>query len=66
MSDLQETFGNIRRYKMMLNPLKCVFGVPAGKLLCFIVSLRVIEVNPKKSRPSSTSKGQLVSKMCND
>jgi hypothetical protein len=33
---------------MMLNPLKCVFGVPAGKLLGFIVSHRGIEVNPEK------------------
>ncbi|KAK1669791.1 hypothetical protein QYE76_057950 [Lolium multiflorum] len=38
ISDLRETFENLRRYKMMLNPLKCVFGVPAGKLLGFIVS----------------------------
>ncbi|KAK1641700.1 hypothetical protein QYE76_059505 [Lolium multiflorum] len=27
ISDLTETFENLRRYKMMLNPLKCVFGV---------------------------------------
>ena len=33
---------------MMLNPKKCVFGVPADKLLGFIVSQRGIEVNPKK------------------
>src|SRR4051812_12086198 len=33
---------------MMLNPKKCVFGVPAGKLLGFIVSQRGIEVNPEK------------------
>src|SRR3954452_5384659 len=33
---------------MMLNPLKCVFGVPAGKLLGFIVSHRGIEVNAEK------------------
>ncbi|KAK1612950.1 hypothetical protein QYE76_036623 [Lolium multiflorum] len=39
---------NLRRYKMMLNPLKCVFGVPVGKLLVFIVSNRGIEVNPEK------------------
>src|SRR3954453_23743305 len=32
----------------MLNPLKCVFGVPAEKLLGFIVSHRGIEVNPEK------------------
>src|SRR3954470_4478256 len=33
---------------MMLNPKKCVFGVPAGKLLGFIVSQLGIEVNPEK------------------
>jgi hypothetical protein len=33
---------------MMLKPIKCVFGVPAGQLLGFIVSHRGIEVNPKK------------------
>ena len=33
---------------MMLNPDKCVFGVPAGKLLGFLVSNRGIEANPKK------------------
>ncbi|KAK1626862.1 hypothetical protein QYE76_001177 [Lolium multiflorum] len=48
ISDLTETFENLRRYKMMLNPLKCVFGVPAGKLFGFIVSYRGIEVNPEK------------------
>ncbi|KAK1612114.1 hypothetical protein QYE76_035787 [Lolium multiflorum] len=47
ISDLTETFENLRRYKMMMNPLKCVFGVPAGKLLGFIVSHRGIEVNPE-------------------
>ena len=48
ISDLQETFDNLRKFKMMLNPTKCVFGVPAGKLLGFIVSHRGIEVNPEK------------------
>lgn len=32
IADLQETFDNLRRYKMKLNPAKCVVGVPAGKL----------------------------------
>ncbi|KAK1611411.1 hypothetical protein QYE76_035084 [Lolium multiflorum] len=45
ISDLTETFENLRRYKMMLNPLKCVFGVPTGKLLGFIVSHRGIEIS---------------------
>src|SRR5664279_825029 len=48
LEDLQETFDNLRKYKMMLKPTKCVFGVPAGKLLGFIVSVRGIEVNSEK------------------
>ena len=43
ISDLKETFDNLRVYKMMLKPAKCVFGVPAGKLLGFLVSHRGIE-----------------------
>jgi hypothetical protein len=46
--DLQETFDNLRKYNMMLNPMKCVFGVSAGQLLGFIVSHSGIEVNPEK------------------
>jgi hypothetical protein len=48
IADLQETFNNLRKYNMMFNPTKCVFGVPAGQLLGFIVSHRRIEVNPEK------------------
>ena len=48
MDDLKETFDNLRAYRMMLNPAKCVFGVPAGKLLGFLVSNRGIEANPEK------------------
>jgi hypothetical protein len=48
IADLQETFNNLRKYNMMLNPTKCVFGVPAGQLLGFIVSHRGIKVNPEK------------------
>src|SRR5664279_3567163 len=48
LEDLKETFDNLRTYKMMLNPTKCVFGVQADKLLGFIVSERGIEVNPEK------------------
>ena len=33
---------------MKLNPNKCVFGVTMGKFLGFMVSQRVIEVNPEK------------------
>jgi hypothetical protein len=30
LDDLKETFGNMRRYRMKLNPEKCTFSVPAG------------------------------------
>ena len=48
--DLTLTFDNLRTYDIKLNPEKCVFGVPAGKLLGFIVSSRGIEANPAKIR----------------
>jgi hypothetical protein len=35
---------------MKLNPAKCAFGVPADKLLGFLVSRRGIEANPSKIR----------------
>ena len=41
--DLQETFENLRKFSVKLNPEKCVFGVRAGKLLGFLVSKRGIE-----------------------
>ena len=46
IADFKETFDNLRVYKMMLNPAKCVFGVPACKLLGFLVSNSGIEANP--------------------
>ena len=46
--DLAETFANLRRYDIKLNPSKCMFGVPGGKLLGFLVSERGIDVNPEK------------------
>ncbi|KAK0593569.1 hypothetical protein LWI29_026335 [Acer saccharum] len=46
--DLKETFDILRRYKMKLNPSKCVFGVPSRRFLGFQVHQRGIEVNPEK------------------
>jgi hypothetical protein len=48
IEDLQLVFNSLRRYRWKLNPEKCVFGVPAGKLLEFIVSHQGIEANPEK------------------
>jgi hypothetical protein len=48
IDDLKETFDNLDRYKLKLNPTKCSFGVSAGQLLGFLVSARGIEANPEK------------------
>jgi hypothetical protein len=46
--DLEETFSSLRRFRWKLNPTKCIFGVPSGKLLGFIISNRGIEANRVK------------------
>jgi hypothetical protein len=45
---LKETFSSLCRFRWKLNPTKCVFEVPSGKLLGFIISNRRIEANPVK------------------
>jgi hypothetical protein len=48
LDDLRETFDNLRKSKMILNPKKCVFGVSSSKLLGYMVSSQGIDANPKK------------------
>jgi hypothetical protein len=48
LSDLEVTFRCLKAKSVKLNPEKCVFGVPRGMLLGFIVSERCIEANPEK------------------
>jgi hypothetical protein len=48
IADLEEMFNSLRRFRWKLNPTKCVFGVPSGKLLRFIVSNQGIKTNPVK------------------
>ena len=48
LEDLRETFDNLRRFQIKLNPPDCVFGVPADQLLGFLVSECGIECNPVK------------------
>jgi hypothetical protein len=48
ISDLAETFDNLRKFKMKMNPKKCTFGVPSGKLLRYMVSRCGIDPNPEK------------------
>ena len=46
LEDLWETFRNLRRAGLKLNPEQCAFGVQSGRLLGFLVSKRGIEVEP--------------------
>jgi hypothetical protein len=48
VSDLNIAFGCLRVNGVKLNLEKCVFGVPRGMLLGYIVSQRGIEANPEK------------------
>jgi hypothetical protein len=48
IADLTKTFANLREFKWKLSPTKCVFGVPSGRLLGFMVGHRGIEANPAK------------------
>jgi hypothetical protein len=38
IENLKQTFENLKKWKWKLNPNKCVFGVPSGQLLGFLVS----------------------------
>jgi hypothetical protein len=48
ISDLAETFDNLRKFNMKLNPKKCTFGAPSEKLLGYMISCRGIDPNPEK------------------
>jgi len=47
-ADLEELFATISKYRLKLNPEKCVFGVEVGKFLGFMLTERGIEANPDK------------------
>jgi hypothetical protein len=48
IDDLAETFANMRRAQLKLNPYKCVFGVHTGEVLDCLISMKGIEANPDK------------------
>ena len=48
LANLQEAFDTLRRYRMKLNPVKCLFGISSGKFLGIMVSQRGIKANPEK------------------
>ena len=62
ISYLRETFANLNKHGLKLNPAKCVFGVRRGKLLRCMITERGIEPNLvmieaiRRMRPASTKK----------
>ena len=48
LADLRLAFERMRRYRLKMNPLKCAFGVSAGRFLGFIIHESGIEIDPAK------------------
>ncbi|KAK8914186.1 hypothetical protein KSP39_PZI024498 [Platanthera zijinensis] len=48
--DLGETFVTLRKFKMRLNPQKCVFGASRGMFLGHLLTPAKVEPNPNKVR----------------
>ena len=48
VADLEELFTTIAKFRLKLNPEKCIFGVESGKFLGFLLTERGIEANPDK------------------
>jgi hypothetical protein len=48
LADLRLAFEKMCRYGLKMNPLKCAFGVSAGKFLGFIVHEKGVEIDPKE------------------
>ncbi|GJT68399.1 reverse transcriptase domain-containing protein [Tanacetum coccineum] len=50
LADIAETFDNLKKINMKLNPKKCSFGVEEGKFLGYMVTSEGIRANPRKRR----------------
>jgi hypothetical protein len=48
IQDLVETFANMCKAQLKLNPEKCVFSMEKGRVLGCLVSVKGIEANPEK------------------
>jgi hypothetical protein len=62
INNLKQTFENLKKWKWKLDPNKCVFGVPLGQLLGFLVSHRGIEASTKQIRAITEMGPHVVSK----
>ena len=48
LADLRLALERMHQYGLKMNPLKCAFGVSAGKFLGFIIHEKGIEIDPKR------------------
>ena len=48
LADLRLALERMRQYGLKMNPLKCAFGVSAGKFLGFIIHEKGTEIDPKR------------------
>ena len=48
LADLRLALERMRQYGLKMNPLKCAFGVLAGKFLGFIIHEKGIEIDPMR------------------
>ena len=49
LADLRLALERMRQYGLKMNPLKCAFGVSAGKFLGFIIHEKGIDIDPKRT-----------------
>jgi hypothetical protein len=61
LANLRVTYERMRSSNIKMNPLKCAFGISAGKFLGLIVHEKGIEIDPKKVE----SIGKLGKPTCN-
>ena len=59
---LERVSERCRKYKLRMNPMKCAFGVFAGKFLGFLVHHRGISVDPAKVTTITTMKRPMMIK----
>ncbi|GJY52097.1 reverse transcriptase domain-containing protein [Tanacetum coccineum] len=50
LADIAETFDNLRKINMKLNPKKCSFGMEEGKFLGYMVTSEEIRANLRKTK----------------
>ncbi|GKV40349.1 hypothetical protein SLEP1_g48006 [Rubroshorea leprosula] len=56
LANLDETFNNLKKNRMRLNPTKCIFDVESRKFLGFMVSRRGIEIMRSAAQKDGSGK----------